>query len=36
MASKGRRFNDITTIQEKSQDALAEFQTMHFPESFEW
>lgn len=35
MALKGR-FNDITTIQAKSQEAPVQFQTVHFPECFEW
>jgi hypothetical protein len=36
MALKGRKFNDMAKIQAKSQDALAKFQTVHFPECFEW
>jgi hypothetical protein len=32
---KRKEINDITTIQAKSQDALAKFQTMQFPECFE-
>jgi hypothetical protein len=34
-ALQGRKFN-INTIQAKPQDALAVFQTMHFPERFKW
>jgi hypothetical protein len=33
MALKGRRFNYITRFNVKLQNALAEFQTMHFPNS---
>jgi histone-lysine N-methyltransferase SETMAR len=35
MALKGMRFNDFTMIQEKSRDALAQFQTADFRKYFE-
>jgi hypothetical protein len=36
MAFKGRRFNDITMIQAKLWDALADFQTVHIMKTSEW
>ena len=35
IALQGRRFNDVTMIQAKSQDALGECHTMHFTKFFE-
>jgi hypothetical protein len=36
MALKGMIFNDVTTIQAKSEYALATFQTIHFTKCFKW